>query len=172
VRCRRDSRARSWQAGGPIVRTRLARSEPSEPSHLKSRRGAPRYRCVKRRFLWLGLAALAVGVAVLMYRGPGRSIIRGHVGDVAATMLVYAVVGSLSGARIAWRAAATMLIATAIELGQLVWRMESQAGELLLGTTFDGWDLVAYAVGVFVAIGWELSRGRPRPRPDTHPACS
>jgi len=127
---------------------------------------------VKRRFLWLGLAALAIGAAVLVYRGPGRSLIRGHVGDVAATMLVYAIVGSLSRARIAWRAAATMAIATAIELGQLVWRLESRAGELLLGTTFDGWDLVAYVVGICVAIGWEMSPGRRRPRRDTHPACS
>lgn len=131
--------------------------------NLKSRRGARRYTGVKRRFLWLGFAALAVGVAVLVYRGPGRSLIRGHVGDVAATMLVYAVVGFLSSARIAWRAAATMAIATAIELGQLVWRLESQAGELLLGTTFDGWDLVAYVAGICVAIGWEVSRARAAP---------
>lgn len=127
---------------------------------------------MKRRFLWLGLAALAVGAAVLVYRGPGRAIIRGHVGDVAATMLVYAIVGSLSRARLAWRAVGTIAIATAIELGQLVWRLESAAGELLLGTTFDGWDLVAYVAGVCVAIAWELSPGRPRPRRDTHPACS
>lgn len=111
---------------------------------------------MKRRFLWLGLAALAIGVAVLVYRGPGRSIVRGHVGDVAATMLVYAVIGVLSKARIAWRATATMAIAAAIELGQLVWRLESAAGELLLGTTFDGWDLVAYGAGICVALSWEL----------------
>lgn len=87
-------------------------------------------------------------------------------------MLVYAALGLLSRASIAWRAAATMAIATAIELGQLVWRMESAAGELLFGTTFDGWDLVAYAAGTCVAIAWELSPGRPQPRPDTRPACS
>ncbi len=111
---------------------------------------------MKRRFLWLGLGALALGVAVLVYRGPGRALLRGHVGDVAATMLVFAIVGSLSRARIAWRAAATMVIATAIELGQLVWRLESEAGALLLGTTFDAWDLVAYGAGIVVALGWEL----------------
>jgi hypothetical protein len=130
--------------------------------NLKSPLRAPRYRSVKRRFLWLGLAALALGVAVLIYRGPGRAIIRGNVGDVAATMLVYAVIGSLSRARIGWRAAATMVIATAIELGQLVWRLESQAGELLLGTTFDAWDLVAYVAGVCVAMGWDVTSAARR----------
>ena len=112
---------------------------------------------MKRRFVWLGIAALAIGVAVLVYRGPGRVIVRGHVGDVAATMLVYAVIGLLSRARVGWRALATMAIATSIELGQVYWRMESSAGELLLGTTFDAWDLVAYGAGVCVAVAWEAS---------------
>lgn len=112
---------------------------------------------MKRRFVWLAIAAIAIGSAVFVYRGPGRSIVRGHLGDVAATMLVYAAIGLLSRARIGWRAAATMAIATAIELGQVFWRMESSAGELLFGTTFDGWDLLAYGVGVGVAVAWEGS---------------
>lgn len=82
---------------------------------------------------------------------------RGHLGDVAATMLVYAAISLVSRARIAWRAAVTMAIATAIELGQVYWRIESSAGELLLGTTFDAWDLVAYVAGVCVAVAWEAS---------------
>lgn len=110
---------------------------------------------MKRRFVWLAVAALVIGVAVLLYRGPGRSIIRGHVGDVAATMLVYALISLVSRARVAYRAAGTMVIATAIELGQVLWRFESSAGALLLGSTFDAWDLVAYAVGVCVAVAWE-----------------
>lgn len=110
---------------------------------------------MKRRFVWLAIAAVAIGIAVLVYRGPGRSIVRGHVGDVAATMLVYAGIGLLSRWPILWRAVATMAIATMIELGQVFWRMESAAGALLLGTTFDAWDLVAYAAGVGVAVGWE-----------------
>jgi hypothetical protein len=111
---------------------------------------------VKRRFLWLGLAALSLGVAVLVYRGPGRGVIRGNVGDVAATMLVYAMLGMVWTARIRTRAVATLAIAMAIELGQVVWHARSLAGELLIGSTFDPWDLVAYTIGVGVAVGWEL----------------
>lgn len=111
---------------------------------------------MKRRFLWLAAAALALGAAVLLYRGPGRAVIRGNVGDVAATMLVYAVLGLVWRARPAVRAAATFAIATAVELGQTLWHARSLAGELTVGSTFDGWDFVAYAAGVVVAVAWEL----------------
>lgn len=117
---------------------------------------------MKRRFVWLGVAALAIGVAVLLYRGPGRAIVRGHVGDVAATMLVYAMLGMLWRARLAMRAATTLAIAVAIELGQLVWSTRSSPLEILIGSTFDRWDLVAYVLGVVVAIAWELADQRAR----------
>jgi len=104
----------------------------------------------------MGVAALAVGAFVVLYRGPARELIRGHLGDVAATMFVYAVLGLvLARVRIGVRAAVTLAIASAIELGQTVWRTNSLAGELVLGTTFDPWDLLAYALGVAVAIVWE-----------------
>lgn len=113
---------------------------------------------MKRRFVELGLIALAIGVLVLLYHGPGRAIVRGHVGDVAATMLVYAVLGVLWRARLAVRATATMAIAVAIEFGQTWWQLDSAAGSLLLGTTFDVWDLVAYAIGTGLAVVWERVR--------------
>lgn len=110
---------------------------------------------MKRRFAWLAALAIAIGVAVLLYRGPGRSVIRGHVGDGAATMLVYAMLGLLWRARPAVRAAATLAIATAVELGQTVWHGGGTLGELTIGGTFDGWDFVAYVIGVVVAVAWE-----------------
>ena len=114
---------------------------------------------MRRHFLWLGGFALALGIAVLLYRGPGRAVIRGHVGDVAATMLVYALLGLAWRARPWVRAVATLGIAIAIELGQTVWRGESLAGELLLGATFDPWDLLAYAIGTALALGFEYVAG-------------
>ena len=36
---------------------------------------------MKRRFVWLAMAALALGAAVVLYRGPGRGVIRGHFGS-------------------------------------------------------------------------------------------
>jgi len=110
---------------------------------------------VKKRFLWLGIAAIALGLFVLAYRGPGRVVIRGHVGDVAATMLVYAMLGAVWRARIWVRALAALAIATAIEIGQLFWHARSLAGELLIGDTCDPWDIVAYVAGVCIAVAWE-----------------
>lgn len=122
-----------------------------------------------RRFVGLGVAALALGAAVLVYRGPGRAIVRGHLGDVAATMLVYAVLGLIAARvarldRMAARALATFAIASAIELGQTWWHARSLAGELVAGNTFDPVDFVAYALGVVVGLAVERSgRGTMRP---------
>lgn len=116
---------------------------------------------MKRTFLWLGVVAIAIGIAVLAYRGPGQPIVRGHVGDVAATMLVYAMLGMLfARVRMAWRAAATIAIATAIEIGQAFWHATSTAGKLIAGNTCDPWDIVAYVAGTIVAVGWERATMR------------
>jgi len=122
---------------------------------------------MKRRFLWLAVVALGIAGAVLAYRGPGRAIVRGHVGDVAAAMFVYATLGALwRRSKPAGRVAATLAIAGAIEVGQLAWRADSTAGELLIGSTFDPWDLLAYAIGVAIALGWDVITARQPDRPD------
>lgn len=110
---------------------------------------------MKKRFLWLGIAAIALGLFVLAYRGPGRAVIRGNVGDVAAAMLVYATFGAVWRARIWVRAVAALAFATAIEVGQLFWHASSTTGELLIGDTCDPWDIVAYVIGVGIAVAWE-----------------
>lgn len=116
---------------------------------------------MKRRFVWLGIAALALGAATILYRGPGREIVRGHVGDIAATILVYAMLGLAWRAQLRTRALVAFGIAFAIEVGQLVWHATSTAGELVLGSTFDWWDVAAYAVGVVIAVC--IERAEPPP---------
>lgn len=112
--------------------------------------------------LVLAAAALLTGAFVLCYRGPGRALVRGHVGDVAATALVYALVWLGLGRRLspALRAVSAMAVATAIELGQTYWTGRGLAGELVLGSTFDAWDFVAYAAGTLVA--WRFDRWSAR----------
>lgn len=123
------------------------------------------HRIGRRQFVAMAVVALAAGAAVLLYRGPARELVRGHAGDVAATLLVFAVLGLAWRAAIAARAAATFAIAAAIELVQTTWSATSFAGELVLGTTFDPWDLVAYALGIAIAVTWErLARGSATPR--------
>lgn len=108
----------------------------------------------RRRFLVLAGVALAIGAFVTLYHGPGRPFLRGTVGDVAATMLVFALISlAWPRARGLIRAGATMAIATAVEVFQLVHQSRSAVGAYVLGTAFDWWDLVAYAVGVAIAVG-------------------
>lgn len=118
-----------------------------------------RLRTVRTPLLLAG-AALVAGALVLAYRGPGRALVRGHVGDVAATVLVYALLwlGPCRRSSRTVRAAMAMAIATAIELGQTWWTARGLAGELVLGSTFDGWDFVAYALGVVLAWSYDRSR--------------
>jgi hypothetical protein len=70
-------------------------------------------------------------------------------------MLVYAMIGMIWRVRPAVRAAATLAIATLIECGQTVWHAKGVLGELTVGNTFDGWDFVAYGIGVAIAVAWE-----------------
>jgi|SRR3954469_21667945 hypothetical protein len=103
---------------------------------------------MKRRDVVLAAAAVWIGAFTLVYHGPGRPFIRGHVGDVAATMLVFALLG-VTRWRVQTRAYVTVAIALAIELRQIVW-----TGGLLLGNVYDPWDLVAYGVGVAIAVAY------------------
>ena len=108
--------------------------------------------------------ALAIAAVTLAYRGPGRALVRGHLGDVAAPMLVYALLGLAWRARPATRAAATFAIALVIEAGQLVWHARSTAGQLLVGAHFDPLDMLAYAIGTAIAFACELRHLRQAAR--------
>jgi hypothetical protein len=106
---------------------------------------------MKRRDVILAVLAAGIGLATLVYHGPGRWFIRGHVGDVAATMFVLAALG-LTTWSLRTRALVTLGIAAVIELGQNLW-----SGGLILGSVFDPWDLAAYVVGVAIAVTYHLA---------------
>ena len=111
---------------------------------------------MRKWFVGLGAAAIAIGLFVLVYRGPGRAVVRGNVGDVAAAMLVYAAISVVwATTRASVRALVTFGIATAIEVGQAWWHTSSTLGDLTIGDTCDPWDIAAYAIGVGTALVWE-----------------
>ncbi|MFN0248039.1 MAG: DUF2809 domain-containing protein [Kofleriaceae bacterium] len=149
-----------------MTKTSAATSAPSHaPSIGRARAEDAGPRRTARGYALLGAGAIAFGGIVLLYRGPGQPFVRGHVGDVAATMLVFAIVSLVwmrirawrarAGADLGGRALVTMAIATAIEVAQVWFHATSTAGHLVLGSTFDWIDLVAYAVGVGIAVVWE-----------------
>jgi hypothetical protein len=122
---------------------------------------------MRRSHLVIALAAVALGGLVLVWPGPGRVFVRGWLGDVAAAALVAALVGV---ARPRWstarRATAAFVVAAAVEVVQAVagprWRGDRLA-ELTVGTTFDAGDLLAYAIGAYLAAagGARLARQGP-----------
>ena len=113
---------------------------------------------MRRRMIWLAIAALAIATFVVLYHGPGRPVLRGHIGDAAACMLVYAVLALVVPARWQVRAALTLGLAFSLELGQLVWGGRWRYTEWTIGNTFDWWDMTAYLVGTWVAV-WTERRG-------------
>jgi hypothetical protein len=137
----------------------IAGTKPAAPASI--------YVSRKRAMVIVAAAAVAVGFVSWLWGAlalPGRAIIRGHVGDVAAVALVYAVIALVTSARPAVCALVTAAVALAIELAQQ--RGGSRggaAGDLLLGRHFDPWDLVAYALGIMVAVAADRSPWPGRP---------
>lgn len=112
-----------------------------------------------RRFVLPFALIIAVGAGVLVYRGPGWHWIRVSFGDVLAGAAVYLF------AAIFWRApwrrralavAAFTVGVECLQLARLVGPDSPQWMHVLLGSTFDPWDLVAYVVGIAGAIALEI----------------
>jgi len=114
------------------------------------------------------LVSLGAGLFVLAYRGPGFRLVRGHGGDVAITAFLFFGLGLVTRWRWRLRAGAVAAVAVAAELVQLL-RLpveRSLLTELTIGSTFDPWDLLAYALGLAVAVLAErrlIDPGTPAP---------
>lgn len=133
---------------------------PTSPPDLRSASSA------SRRGSTLACAVTgALGAATLVYRGPGHGFLRGTVADALVVIFLYALLGRAWRAPAAVRAALVGGLALAVELRQLVvagGAPRGLAGELTVGATFDPWDLVAYAVGLAVAVTVERAVRRRR----------
>ncbi|MBL8678138.1 MAG: DUF2809 domain-containing protein [Myxococcales bacterium] len=106
-----------------------------------------------RRFFAASAAiTLALGVFVLAYRGPGRPFVRGHLGDVAITPFIYALLGLFTKLSARARLAIVASVAFATECFQALGFSLRRGAlvDLTVGRTFDPWDLLAYALGLAV----------------------
>lgn len=114
---------------------------------------APRHH--RRPAAILAALSLLLGLAVLVYRGPGRAFVRGALGDVLVVAFLYFVLGAVTRWRPRTRLVAVSGLAVATELSQLVPRgVRSTAVDLTVGATFDPWDLLWYGLGL--ALAWLL----------------
>jgi hypothetical protein len=108
----------------------------------------------RRRACLVAAAALALALAVLVYRGPGWHFTRGHVGDVAAAIFVLAALTfAVPRSRMRVLAPTSFAVCALVELGQTLWSglAGTAVGEFVLGAVFDPIDLLAYAFGTVLA---------------------
>ncbi len=111
----------------------------------------------RRRLAFLMLCSLVVGAFVLRYRGPGRAVVRGHLGDVAVVALLYWALAWLRWGRARTRLAVVGLLSVGTELFQAMRPALSRSTlvDLTVGRTFDPVDLAAYVLGLAVAFAIE-----------------
>lgn len=136
---------------------------------------------MKPRLIYLActLVVIALGLASRRYAAALPAWVGAYVGDGLWAMMVYFGTGVLvPRAGLAWRAAAALAFAFAIEASQLYqadWINDvrrTRLGGLVLGQGFLWSDLVCYAAGVSVGAGaewgarrvWRFSGGRVRGR--------
>lgn len=95
-----------------------------------------------------------LGLTTKIYTGPASSWVQGHLGGALYVMFWVTAVAWVVPTSSPWTVAGVVLIVTCgLEFLQL-WSLpilqtarETFAGQVLLGGTFDKWDLLHYAVG-------------------------
>jgi hypothetical protein len=142
-------------------------------------------RAMRWRFDPLSLAwavALFIVLALLATVGARWGWLRSFFGDVLAVVWVYFVFKTFIAARVLPLALAALGVGYAVELGQFLasaWHLHipNRALRIVLGSTADWWDVVAYTIGFAAVLALEALRAtfgvraaRPTasaPRPST-----
>lgn len=123
-----------------------------------------RWRLDRRSLL---LALLLFGLLVLLATlGRHWGWIRSFGGDLLAVVWLYYLMGSALRAPAAWLASAAFAVGALLELGQylaaqLHWQFSSPVLRIVLGSTADGFDLLAYALGACWHGGWSAGADQP-----------
>jgi hypothetical protein len=111
---------------------------------------------VSRPHLLLALALFTTELVIAFF--VHDSIIRPHIGDLLVVMLVHFTMRGVTTFSRLPVALGTLLFAFAVEAAQalgLIHRLgwqHSTLAHLLLGSTFQWWDMVVYVAGVFLAL--------------------
>jgi hypothetical protein len=96
----------------------------------------------------------ALGLVTLVWPGPGRTIVRGTLGDVVVVAFLYFLCGALGWRR--GRVPAIFALGAGLELLQWARALPGDPVSVVaLGRTFDPWDLIAYASGLCLAVAVE-----------------
>lgn len=118
----------------------------------------------------LFIATLLFGTEILIACfGGAVPWLRGFFGDVLAVMLVYYGLSVLIDARVLCLALVAFGVGCAVELGQYVahvnhWSIANPVLRIVLGSTPDWWDVVAYAIGSSLVLLVERAAGLSKVR--------
>jgi hypothetical protein len=83
--------------------------------------------------------------------------LRGFVGDVLAVVFVYFCFKSTLRLPTFWLASAALFVGYTIELAQFIasivgWKINNTLLRIVLGSTPDWWDIVAYTIGFLLIV--------------------
>jgi hypothetical protein len=123
-------------------------------------------RAMRWRFDPLSLVwalALFVVLVLLATVGARWGWLRSFFGDVLAVVWVYFVFRTFIAARVLPLALAAFVVGLAVELGQYLassWHLHiaNRALRIVLGSTADWWDVLAYAIGFAAVLAAEALR--------------
>ena len=113
--------------------------------------------------------ALFVLLVLLATVGAHWGWVRSFFGDVMAVAWVYAVFKTVIAARVLPLASAALCVGLLVELGQFLastfqLHIPNRALRIVLGSTADWWDVLAYVMGFAAVLVVEAAfRGRRRP---------
>jgi len=107
--------------------------------------------------------ALFLVLVLLVTVGARWGWLRSFFGDVLAVAWVYLVFKAFIAARVLPLALAALGVGLAVELGQFLasaWHLHipNRALRIVLGSTADGWDVLAYAIGFAAVLAMEALR--------------
>lgn len=110
------------------------------------------------------LVPLILGLTTLVYTGPGHLWWRGHAGDSLVVAFFVGGLGLITRAPLTYRLGLIGILFTGLELAQLTANAGSRGrfSNLVLGSTFDPFDFLYYALGLALAVVLDSGQSRTR----------
>jgi len=116
-------------------------------------------------WFWLATIVLLVAIVVIAVFFEG-GFIRNHFGDILIVLLIYCFIRCFTRRRIRFLWLYIFAFAVLVEVMQYVGLVyllglgDSQLARVVIGVTFDGWDMVMYFIGCVMVglVEWKIHR--------------
>jgi len=108
-----------------------------------------------------GAVALFVAMVIIALFFQG-GFLRNHFGDILVVMFIVCAIRSIVRSRMKWLCLAVFAFATLVEVGQyfdlvgILGLTGNVWAETIIGTTFDAWDILMYAIGCIIMYAIEI----------------